>query len=332
MVNRQDQFFRQEIKEITFFIILGLVMAIIIPIFIGFALGSFEESFVAGKPLEFGSFLVSYIIYYIFIVVALIGLPILKIREMLLTNKGEHPANQKNPEILNVAYLHDPEQDSLLYNLFDSNLFKGTFKKNPMRFSLSMFRMFILAILIFGGLGILQVLSPGLRFVGIPQMPFQVTPFGEVFFSAEPPAFSETMMVIFIFSLLMGFNGYLSSKLKIGKLGYFSIGILLSFVIGILWAGYHQIVYSSSETALLFTFIFGFVGSLLTLIFGSFIMWYVWHFMNNFFIKLVEVVTIKEDIILFAVVIWIALLISYITGEVLVHKYRKKKAEVNVPQ
>ena len=59
----RDKWFKHEIKEITFFIIFGLFMAIIMPIFIGFAMGGFSESFISGRPLEFGDFLVSYMVY-----------------------------------------------------------------------------------------------------------------------------------------------------------------------------------------------------------------------------------------------------------------------------
>jgi len=320
MEQNRNKWFTHEINEITFFVIFGLLMTIIIPVVFGFVFGGFEESFVSGRPLQFGDILTNYLLYWILIIVALIGLPMLKIREMYLTKRGEHHSSQKNPRLMGVAYLHDPEQDGLLYSM--SN--ELGLKKNYMRWSLSMLRMFIIFTLIFGGIGIVQTIT-NFSFVGIPQMPFQLTSFGKVFFSAEPPAFAETMMAIFIFSLLMGIVGYLTSKYKFGKMGYFSIGFVVCSMMAILWMGYHSIVYSNSESALIATLIFGFFGSMLTLLFGSWIPWYTWHFWNNFFVKLAEVVTIREDIILVGIVVWFVLLVLYISGEYLVSKIKKKE-------
>ena len=325
MPNR-DSFFSHEINEITFYIIFGLIMTIIIPIFIGFAGEGFSESFVSGRPLQFGDFLTNYLIYYIMIVVALIGLPILKIREMVLTKREEHPANQKKPILFGVGYLSDSEQDGLLYSL-SSEL---GLKKNFMRWSLSIFRVFIIGTLVFGGLGIIQVFT-NFSFVGIPQMPFQVTPFGEAFFSAEPPAFAETMMAVFVFSLLMGLVGWFTSKLKLGKMGYFAIGIFICLIVGIIWMGYHSAVYSNSEAKLLATFIFGFGGSLITLHTGTVWFWYLWHFFNNLFFHLGSVATFKEDVLLISVILWVLLLVTYISAEFFLIK-RRKREQVLIPK
>jgi len=319
----RDKYVKQEILEITSFIIFGLVMAIIIPIFIGFALGGFAESFISGRPLQFGDFVVTYMIYYIMIVVALIGLPILKIREMIITSKGEHPANQSDPKLISVAYIHDPEQDGMFYNLT---------KGKGMKWSLSMFRMFMIFGLFFGGVGIIQVLT-NFSFVGIPQMPFQITAFGEVFFSAEPPAFAETMMAIFVFSLLMGLNGWLSSKFRWGKIGYWTMGLLVCLVVGGLWMGYHSIVYGSSEKDLLATFIFGFGGSFLTLAFGSWIPWWSWHFFNNIFVKLSQLTTVlSEDVILFSGIIWLFVFISHVSAEFWLARRGKRISSPEIPE
>ena len=318
-MSNRNEFMRHEIKEITFYIIFGLVMTIIIPIFIGFGLGGFEESFISGRPLEFGDFLVTYMIYYIMIIAGLIGLPALKIREMYVTKRGEHPANQSKPDALSVAYLHDPEQDGLLYNAFE-----GLMKKNPMRWSSSILRVFIISTLFFGTLGLIQAIT-NFSFVGIPQMPFQVTPFGEVFFSAEPPAFAETTMMLFVFSLIMGLNAWISSKFRLGKIGYFSMGVVACLIVGGLWTGFHSIVYGSSESALWATFIFGTGGALLTLLSGSFIPWYAWHFWNNIFVKLSGMFElVSEDLVFISIIVLVFLFIIYASAEYLIWKYKKK--------
>src|SRR3990167_9225652 len=111
MSQERDIWVKHEVKEITFYIIFGIIMTIIIPIFIGFTLKAFEESFVSGRPLQIGDFIVSFMIYYIMIFAGIIGLATLKIREMFITNKKEHPANQSKPSLIGVGIIHDPEQD-----------------------------------------------------------------------------------------------------------------------------------------------------------------------------------------------------------------------------
>ena len=324
MVRENKSWVENEYKEITFFIIFGLVMAILLPIFLGFALKGFEESFVAGRPLEFGDILVTYMIYYIMILVGLIGLPILKIREMLLTKRGENVARQSNPSMFSVAYLHDPEVDGLLYQLFRYFGLKG--KKNPMKWSLSILRVFIISTLIFAGVGVLQIMT-GTQSTAIPQIPFQMTETMEVLFTAEPPAFAETTMMLFVFSLLMGLVAFINSKFKLPIFVFWVIGILIVCpFIGISWMSFHSIVYGNSDASLFATFLFGWIGSTLTLLFGTFILWYSWHFWNNVFAKLNEIVPQNEDVIFISIVFLVILAILWISVEVMLRKYKKGKS------
>lgn len=313
-----------EIKEITFYVIFGIIMTVILPIYLGFVLRGFEESFIAGRPLQFGDILVTYMIYYVMIFAGLIGLPILKIREMFVTKKGEHVARQSNPSIFSVAYLHDPEIDGGLYNMFRALGQKG--KKNWMYWSRSVLRVFIIATLIFSLIGLLQTINPTAQFVGIPQLPFQVTETMEVLFTAEPPAFAETTMMLFILSLLMGVNAWFVSKFKLPVGVFWVIAFLVICpIIGMGWLGFHNIVYPDSDTARMATFVFGWMGSTLTIAFGTWIFWYEWHFWNNVFAKLSELVPANEDIIFITVVAWVILLIIWITGELILKRVKRGK-------
>lgn len=324
MARDNEGFVKHEIKEITFFIIFGILVAIVLPVSLGFILEGFEESFVSGRPLEFGDILVTYLIYYVIILGGLIGLPVLKIREMYITDRGEHPATQNKPSVFSVAYLHDPEQDGALWDLFRFLGYKE--QKNPMRWSLSMFRVFIIGFLVFGILGILQLLNPTtFQAIGIPQLPFQVTETVEVLFTVEPPAFAETTLWLFILSILMGVNAYTSSRLKLGKGFYWATAfIIIAPIIGLGWMGFHNIVYGDSEQALFAVFLFGFLGSTITIAFGTWILWYVWHVDNNLFAKLREVVPSNEDLVFVSIIIWIAIFITYIVGEVIIRRVKRK--------
>lgn len=324
----RDEYLKHEWKEIIFFIILGLLMTVIIPLYFGLGTGAWAESFVSGKALEFGDFLVTYLIYYIFIFGGLIGLAFMKIGEMQITSRKEHPANQSKPVLFGVAYIHDPEQDGLLYNIFDE--FKSKFKnKNPMAWSLSILRCLVLAIVVFAIVGLVQS-ATNFSFTGIPQsIEQQITPAAEVFFGAEPPAFAETTLMILIFSILMSILAYFNSKFGWGKWIYFLIGgLIICPLIGLGWMSYHFIVYGNSAAALFSTFLFGFLGSLLTLLFGTFIFWYVWHFMNNFFIKLSEVATsASEDIYLFTIIILGVIITAWVLTELAIRKRKKQELE-----
>lgn len=328
MVREVKSWARNEYAEITFYAIFGVIMAIVLPLFLGFVLRAFEETLVAGRPLQFGDFLVSFMIYYIMIVGGLIGLIALKVREMILTKRGEHIARQSKPNIMAVAYMHDPEIDGALYNMF-RKLGLKIFGKNPMRWSLSMTRMFIIGTLLFGTFGLLQTANPDLQVVGIPQLQFQFTKTADVLFSAEPAAFGETTIMIFMLSLLVGINAYLTSKFKLPIwMFWFITFMLICPLIGLTWMGYHLIVYGSSETALFGTFIFGWLGSTLTILTGSFILWYVWHFWNNFFAKLTKVATRNEDVIFISILLLVLLLIVWIIGEIILKKLKNKEERV----
>lgn len=332
-----NDYIRREVKEIILYIFIGIFFALILPLVGGFVLKGFQENISTGL-LNISSYLGTFLIYLFFIVGSLF-LIIYPIADLLVIRKGEHPATQSNPSwfrIFTVSFIFNPE-DGALWRLSEYLGLSG--KRNFMRWSSSMFRVFIICILIFGGLGILQVLNPSFNVVGVPnaQELQQITPASDIIFSSAIPSFAENGIFLFVLFLLLGVDAYFCAKFIKDK----NTALFIFFVIALLiispfmslgFMSFHKIVYGNSEASLIATFVFALINSWLTILTGIFFFFLIWHFMNNFFIKLSEIVTIKEDIILFAVVIWIVLLISYITGEVLVHKYRKKRAEVNVPQ
>ena len=318
-----ESWIKKEYAEIGGFLVYGIIATIVIPLFVGFSLGGFESSFVSGRPIQFGDFLLSYIIYYIFIVGALIGVSILKVRELILTERGEHPANQSKPEMFNVAIIHDPEQDGALYNLLE-----GQFKRNPMRWSLSPLRLFFGSLIVFGILGIIQS-RLSFSFVGIPQQTLQqVTKLGSIIFSIEPPAFAETMLILFIFYCLLSVVGYFTSKFKWGKGAYYFGGFLMAIVVALGWVGLHLLIYGNLDSALIYTGIFGFTGCILTLLFGSAIPFYVFHATNNLFVALGKIYSgTQADIYLFSILAIFLIIVSWIGIELYNRKRRKKHQE-----
>ena len=317
-----------EWSEVTSFVIFFTFMGIGLPLIVGFGLLGFEESFVSGRPFQFGDYLSTFIIY-IPLMLFTLGTIVFKIREIQVTNLGEHPSHQSNPKHFSVGILHDPEQDGLLYNAFEGMGLSG--KRNPMRWSLSIFRNFIIAILIFGTIGLFQAIN-AFQFVGTPTLGVlsqQITPISEVIFISEPAATTETLSIIFFFCLFLGEFAWLISKFRlsegVSKTIYFTIASLLTLLIGFFWAfGFHRIVYGNDEAALFATFIFGTVGALLTILTGTIIYFYVWHFMNNAFVKMAELFIGNEDFVFITSAILVGIFILWISGEIVVHQLKKK--------
>jgi len=324
MKRHENDFLRQEVKEITFYIFFGIFMSVLIPLALGFSFRGFEQSFVAGQPLKFGTFLTTFLIYYIWIFVGLIALPVLKIREMFLTKENDPIVTEKQ-NIFQICYLHDPEKDSALWAMFRALGFKD--EKNPMRWSLSMTRMFIIGTIVFSLVGLFAT------FTSIPQLTFQITPVMEVLFTAEPASFAETTLMIFILSILLGFDGYFSSKFKDKNtrlITYFLIAVMIiPLIIAGLWGSIHLVVYGNSEVKLFQTAVFGWAGSLLTVLTGSFIWWYCFHFFNNIFAKIGELFPQNEDVIFISLSCIILLLVIWITAELAIAKYKRKRRGIN---
>lgn len=321
----EKEYIRNEYKEIVFYIAFVVVFGILLPLTIGFGFEQFSDSFREGSVLKIGDLLTNYLIYYIMIVGALC-LIIFPIGALVTIRRGEHPATQKPVSwfrIFTVSFIHHPE-NGLLYQLFDYLGFKG--KMNLMRWSKSILRVFVIAMLIFGTLGIVQTINPSFQVIDIPQsIQQQVTPIGQVIFTAEPASVGETMSMMFLFFLLLGINAYVCAKFGLGKVGFYTIALLFICPgVGLLWRGLHFIIYGSSEIALLASFVFGWVGSTLTLLFGTFIFWWAFHFNNNIFAKLNEIAPGNADVIFISVIYLISLAFIWILFEVLIYKFKSK--------
>ena len=240
---------------------------------------------------------------------------------LLTIRKGEHPATQSNPtllRILSVSYLFAPEK-GLLFKLAGNFGYK---QKPGLKANLSlMLRIFAYSILIFGALGIAQVVYPSLQVVGIPQVQVQqITPTTDVLFTTFVPSWSETMAILFILFTLLGLVAYLLAKYvkdkNLALILFFTIAIIpVSLLIALSWGGLHTIVYGNSDAEFLATLIFGYIGSVMTIITGTFIPFFIWHVMNNLFAKLSELVTMNEDIIFIAGITWVIFFITVMTLE-----------------
>jgi len=330
-VDVTDKYVRREVVEILLYIVIGIIMMGLLPLGVGLIGKAFEGQF--AKPLNISTYLGQYVVYYIFIIIALF-VPIFTIGKLILLKKGEHISELKNPRwwhIFTVSYIFAPEENGALYYLSEKSGFKGN--RNLFRWTKSIFRIFIIFILIFSFIFLLRVAFPKqLAFIqgsDLPQITVQqITVLSEIIFTTEPASFGETFTLLFLFMLLMGINGYICAKFKLGKTGFFLIGIfLVPFLLSGIWGFMHGIIYGNSSVSFTSTLIFGFVGSLLTTLFGTGWIFYIFHFVNNSMSKIQEIVTVKEDILFIGFIIWGLILISYIILEIYLHSKKKKIGE-----
>lgn len=314
--------------EIILYLFIGILVTIILPIMVGLSFRGFEETFRAGL-ISISDYLGTYLVYVFFIIGALF-LTIYPIASLLILKRGEHPATKDKPKwyrIFSVSYLFNPE-DGALWKISEA---LGN-KKNIMRWSTNIFRVIILSIIIFGAYGILIVSSPQFQVVGVPQAQLeqQITPTADVIFGAGIPSFSENGILLFVLFFLLGIDAFVCARfIKDKKTALLIFFIIAFFIIcplmGTFWMSLHRIVYGNSEASLLATWIFGFLGSAMTILTGIFIWWFMFHFMNNFFIKLSEIVTIKEDVVFISIIILAGILIFWILTELIMWRFRKKR-------
>tara|TARA_Y100000310_G_scaffold345639_1_gene467611 strand:+ start:5984 stop:6976 length:993 start_codon:yes stop_codon:yes gene_type:complete len=321
-----SDFIRNEVKELVFYLGLFTFMVVIIPLFFGFVGKGFEESFIEGRPFLFGDLLSNYLIYLFFMIPSMLVI-IFPIASMFVLSRGEHPATKPNPTFIRIfttSFIHAPEQ-GMLYWLSEISGFSG--KRNFMNWSRNILRLLAVSIIFFGLYGIIQVSFPASQVTAIPEIAIQqVTKTMEVYFAIEPPAWTETATMLFVFMLLMGLNAYVTARFQLGKTFYYLVGLIfIAPLIGLFWMGFHSIVYGASQTGLIQTFIFGWFGSTLTLLFGSFFLWYIFHFMNNLFAKLVQIIPSNADIIFIAIISLIVFTGFYIGIEVLLSKAKGNK-------
>lgn len=282
-------------------------------LFIGLAWGGFSENFVSGKALDFGSNLTSLMIYLIFGFVTL-GNGIFAILKNLDLKPSQHPSTAPNPRIrriFEINWIHAPEENGLLYFL-SSKLFGWT--KNPLK-------VFWYSFLIFSAFGILVLFFPNFTIADTPQLGFQqVTPLSEIGFKALVPAWVENGVLLLFFSLFSGIGAFIIAKTTKKKGLWFGWNFFMCVLMGLLWMGFHSIVYSNSESSLVITFLFGFVGTFLTMLFGSLIPFFLLHFINNTSLVLTDLVTRSEDLKFIVIISWVIL-----TGiTIFISRQRKK--------
>ena len=197
----------------------------------------------------------------------LIGIEVLKVRQMI---KGT------NKDPFSYAVLHDPDQAGVLTKLPFMKWIR-----NPIK-------LFLVSLIFFAFIGLYSTQSNNFFAFAPELVAQQISPFAEVVFAFEPSATAETVFFIaFEVSILYGFLRWMQRKLNLNNaIFYVLLFSIVPLLVGISWSAYHNLAYPESEIAGFNTFIFGSLGALLTLLFGSIFVWYAWHVDNNLFFQL----------------------------------------------
>ena len=136
------------------------------------------------------------------------------------------------------------------------------------------------------------------------------------------------MTILFLLFILAGGVAFLTSKFiknkKIALMTFFLLLILfVSPIISLSWGGLHRIVYANSEIAFFATLVFGFVGSIITILSGTFIPFWIWHVFNNLYAGLSQLPRV-EDVIFISLILYGLFIGLVVTTELLVRKFKRK--------
>lgn len=329
-----NDYVKQQLVEVALYLFIVVFFGLLLPLSSGFQFKAFEESITAGF-ININNFLGTFLIYLFFIIIGLFII-IYPLMNLLLIRKGEHPATQPNPKwyrIFTVSMIFNLE-DGALYQLSEAMGFKGN--RNFMKWA-NILRVTVISILVFGTLGLIQLTNPEFNIAGVPastELTQQITPSGDIIFGSSLPAIAENSFLLFILFPIMGIIAYLTAKFMKDKksqlLTFFLVGIfVIAPLMGIFWMSLHSVIYSNSDASLLASFIFGFLGTVLTILFFIFIPWLIWHFTNNLFIKLAEVIEEIPDV--YFITIIILSLIAIIWGSIEFLLWRRRKGKRNSP-
>lgn len=190
--------------------------------------------------------------------------------------------------------------------------------KNTLRSPWKILFLSIILVSLFGMTGAMLNTS----FVGIPTIEQQVTKTSEVIISVEPSSSSETSSELFVLFLALSFIFLIAKKYKLGKGFTILMSLFVAIPLRALFAvAIHLLRYGSEEANLIGIFITRYFNSLITLATGTIIFEYVWHSLNNFFVKINEM--FANEIIL--IITLISLTIFTIVGSTIWYISSRKK-------
>lgn len=170
-------------------------------------------------------------------------------------------------------------------------------------------KLVILSIIIFSLAG-LFVGFRGQSFTGIGSLEQQFTPTDDLIFRSSIVPTAENLGAAFVLALTIFFLRYLGRKYNWNKNTFMTFSILGGSIIVMIYGLInHLFRYSNSDIALFNVGGFWLIGGLISVMSGSFIPFWVLHFMNNFFIDMRGIYS--SDILLIMTLIAIGSLGGY---------------------
>ena len=258
-VNKKTMF--KEIFEVILFTVTFVFLAGILPsiALFGFGVSSEEVNNVFQSVLFYGGLGGLFAL----------ALVLMRFWEMFLRRSNNRELYDSTGFI--SARLHDPEK-SVLAKLLP----------NIVSY-LSIGNVIVFSFIFFSLIGLFGVLQNSF-FVAIPNFvgEQQFTKTGTIILAGEPAASVETVMWLFIASIILGIVDWLENTSKVSVISGWILRVFVFIPIFVgSWVLFHFARYGSDETKIFGTAMFGLSGALSILIIGSFLPWYIFHFINN---------------------------------------------------
>jgi hypothetical protein len=177
---------------------------------------------------------------------------------------------------------------------------------------IGLLHMFVLSLIVFGVLGLLNFVGTQTIFTGVGVLAHQFTPATNILYSSTLIPASENAGLAFLLSFVIFGYRFVARKLKMSK-GNFQIFLylLVPLSAGLYGTTNHILRYGSSDLNLFVVFVFWAIGGLLTLVTGNFIPFWVLHIMNNLFYDL-GLYFSNELVLIYTIATLIALIAIYL--------------------
>lgn len=293
----------KDIVDLIIYVVIAVVVSGLIPMYALFGMGGGEIAVNWDKIWTYWG-----LSFFLFI-----GISFGKLSEML--SKMSYKRYGKEGKIFRYigwygSILNDPEK-SLLY--FVS---KGKIK-------IAGYKLFLVGLVIFSILGLYGV-TQNTFLTELPPVEQQITPTSQAIFSVEP-AGTEIWILVFGIGIIMSFFKWLQLRNKWDNTTYWAMVFPSCLVVGTSgWIGVHSLRYSGSEMSLVSVGIFGFVATILILLFATMILPWVFKDTHNLFHHLNDKFSDEKILIITGAVLFV---LAIITIWILI-KTKKQKVEL----
>lgn len=251
---------------------------VLLPYFLGFARTGFEQENIFRQ----------YMIYAYFGGIMLFGILIVFFIEILVKEKDQLYGD-------NVLFANQGD--------FPSLKFFGKFST----LQITLGSLIIIIIIAFANFFTIQ---QNLFQIGITSQQF--TPTDNIIFRTFLVSTAENLGLAFTLAAFIFSLRYIARKQNMTKnnfLIFAGVGVLL--ISAIYGFGLHQLVYGGQETALVRTMAIWTIGGLVTFVSGSFVIFWMFHLINNLFIDLRQVFSDETMLVVFAAIFFITIILYW---------------------